>query len=383
MHIEILSESGRSKMKKTYDSIIVGGGIIGSSIAHFLSDRGYHVAVVEKGKIASEASRAAAGLLGVQAEWDEYDPLFDLARKSRAMFAPLSKRLREKTGIDIGYEEKGIYRIAQSDEAAAKLMEIMKWQKQTGEESHFLSGEELREREPYLSEAVVAAVYHPNDGHVIAPELAKAFAHSAAISGADIFEQTEVFDIKVENNRATGVVTSEGVMLSDSVIIASGSWSTKLLRHFDPSWGTYPVKGEIIAVKSFKPLLSIPVFEDGFYIAPKRNGRYIIGATVKPHTYNKAVSVESIQYSMERALHILPELKNAEWETAWAGLRPQSNHGMPYIGKHPDIPGLYTCTGHFRNGILLSAISGIYMADLVEGKQQNDLLHSFIGEGSK
>lgn len=370
-------------MKQMYDMIIVGGGIIGNAIAHFLSERGYKIAIVEKGKIASEASCAATGLLGVQAEWDEYDPLFDLARKSRAMFKPLSNQLREKTGIDIGYEEKGIYRIAQSDEAAEKLVEIMKWQNETGEESHFLSGAELREREPLISEAVVAAVYHPNDGHVIAPELAKAFAHSAARSGADIFEETEVVDIIISNHRATGVVTSNGVMESDNIIIASGAWSTKLLGHFDKTWGTYPVKGEMIAVTSFKPLLKIPVFEDGFYIAPKRGGRYLIGASVVPHTYDKAVYVQCIQTTLERAIHILPELKDATWDTAWAGLRPQSNHGMPYIGKHPEIEGLYTCTGHFRNGILLSAISGKYMADLIEGKQSNDLLSSFIMEGSK
>ncbi|WP_028402460.1 glycine oxidase ThiO [Ectobacillus panaciterrae] len=363
-------------MSKIYDIAIIGGGIIGSSIAHFLSERGYKVAVIEKGRIASEASKAAAGLLGVQAEWDEYDPLFDMARKSRRMFKGLSEKLREKTGIDIGYEEKGIYRIAKSDEAAEKLLQIMKWQQQTGEESHFLSGAALREKEPNVSQSIVGAAYYPTDGHVIAPELARAFAHSAAISGAEIYEQTEVLDIQMEHNRVTGVVTSEGMISSDKVIIASGAWSTKLLRHFDKSWGTYPVKGELLSVKSYKPLLTIPVFEDGFYIVPKRGGRYVIGATVKPHTYNKAVYAESIQYLMERAIGILPGLKEAEWETAWAGLRPQSQHSVPYMGKHPDIQGLYSCTGHYRNGILLSPISGEYMADLLEEKQTNSLLDS-------
>jgi glycine oxidase len=365
-------------MNKIYDVAIIGGGIIGNSIAHFLSERGCQVAVIEKGKIASEASSAAAGLLGVQAEWDEYDPLFELARKSRKMFPELAERLRNKTGIDIGYEEKGIYRIAQSDDAVERLLHIMKWQQQTGEESYFLEGAELKNREPYLSSSITGAVYYPADGHVIAPELARAFAHSAAISGADLYEQTEVIEIQMEQNRVTGVVTSEGIVASNKVIIASGAWSTKLLRYFNESWGTYPVKGEIVSVRSYKPLLSIPIFEDGFYIVPKRGGRYIIGATVKQNTYNKAVYTESIQYLMERAIHLLPELKEAEWETAWAGLRPQSNHGVPYMGEHPNMQGLYACTGHYRNGILLSPIAGEYMANLIEGKQNDSLLDSLL-----
>ncbi|MGG2093667.1 glycine oxidase ThiO [Bacillus sp. S13(2024)] len=367
-------------MKKIYDVAIVGGGVIGSSVAHFLAERGYKVAIIEKQKIASEASKAAAGLLGVQAEWDEYDPLFELGRQSRAMFPKLASVLREKTGIDIGYEEKGIYRIAQNEEESARLLHIMKWQQETGEESHFISGEELREKEPCLSSSIIGAVYHPKDGHVIAPELTKAFAHSAAISGTDIYEETEVFDIQIKDNQVTGLFTTEGTISCEKVVIAGGSWSTKLLEYFHSEWGTYPVKGEVVAVRSRKPLLQAPIFQERFYIAPKRGGRYVIGATMKPHTYNKAVRPESITSILERAYSILPALKEAEWESAWAGLRPQSNHSMPYIGMHEEITGLYACTGHYRNGILLSPVSGQYMADLIDGKQDNRLLDSLLSQ---
>lgn len=367
-------------MRKRYDIAIIGGGVIGSSIAHFLAERGYRVAIVEKQRIASEASKAAAGLLGVQAEWDEYDPLFELARKSRTMFPTLAKALREKTGIDIGYEERGIYRIAQTEEEQTRLLHIMKWQQQTGEESQFLSGEQLREKEPFLSSSIIGAVYHPKDGHVIAPDLTKAFAQSAAISGADLYEQTEVFDIQIENHQVTGIMTNEGIIPCDKVVIAGGSWSTKLLRYFQKDWGTYPVKGEVVAVRSHKPLLQSPLFQERFYIAPKRGGRYVIGATMKPHTFNKSVQPESITSILEHAYTILPALKEAEWESAWAGLRPQSNHEVPYMGAHEEIKGLYACTGHYRNGILLSPVSGQYMADVIEEKQGNQLLDSLLSK---
>lgn len=157
-------------MCKKYDVAIIGGGVIGSSVAHFLAERGHKVAIIEKQQIASEASKAAAGLLGVQAEWDAYDPLFDLARESRAIFPQLAAVLREKTGIDIGYEEKGIYRIAQNEAERERILHIMDWQQKTGEDSYFLTGDRLREQEPYLSESIIGAVYYPKDGHVIAPE---------------------------------------------------------------------------------------------------------------------------------------------------------------------------------------------------------------------
>lgn len=93
-------------MCKKYDVAIIGGGVIGSSVAHFLAERGHKVAIVEKQQIASEASKAAAGLLGVQAEWDEYDPLFELARESRAIFPQLAEVLREKQASILGMKRK-------------------------------------------------------------------------------------------------------------------------------------------------------------------------------------------------------------------------------------------------------------------------------------
>lgn len=101
----------------------------------------------------------------------------------------------------------------------------MDWQQKTGEDSYFLAGDRLRKKEPFLSESIIGAVYYPKDGHVIAPELTKAFAHSASFSGADIYEQTEVFDIRIENNKVNGIVTSEGMITCEKVVIAGGSWS--------------------------------------------------------------------------------------------------------------------------------------------------------------
>ncbi|MCP8968132.1 glycine oxidase ThiO [Ectobacillus ponti] len=363
-------------MMKGYDVVIIGGGVIGCSVAYSLSGRGMRVAVVERAQIGAEASNAAAGLLGVQAEWDEHDPLFELARQSRALFPKVAVRLREQTGIDIGYEEKGIYRVAQTDGEAERLQYIMQWQRQTGEACELMDGTELREREPHLSSSIMSALFCPQDGHVLAPDLTKAFAHGAAALGAHIYEGTEVQRLIVENGRVTGVATTAGVFSCDKVVTAAGAWSTPFLQQ--PEWGTYPVKGEMVAVKSYRPLLAAPIFQDGFYLVPKRGGRILIGATKVEGSYQKHVEAGSVASLLERAASLLPDIRTAEWDGAWSGLRPQSRQQMPYIGPHPEMEGMYVCTGHYRNGILLAPVTGEHMADVIEGKEQVNLLQALV-----
>ncbi|MFY4775793.1 glycine oxidase ThiO [Metabacillus sp. RGM 3146] len=364
-------------MIKVYDCIVIGGGAIGGSVAYELSKRDHTVAIVEKGEGGKEASSAAAGLLGVQAEWDEYDPLFELARESRALFPDLSLQLKELTGIDIGYEEKGIYKIAETDEELEKLKKTARWQEETGEETVFLTGDKLRENESSLSKDLAGAVFYPKDGHVMAPALTKAYLHAAAACGADLYEYTKAENILIENQSVKGIQTKSGMIFGQNAVICAGAWSTPLLSEFR-DLKTYPVKGEMICLKTDKPLLQAPVFKNGFYIVPKREGRLLIGATVVAHDFSKKVKAKSVKALLEKAQKILPAIENASMESVWAGLRPQSVHGAPYMKKHGKIDGLYACTGHFRNGILLSPAAGRYMADLFEGKESS---LSFAEEG--
>lgn len=352
---------------KSYDSIIIGGGVIGSTIAHCLAEQGLHVAILEKNEIASGASHAAAGLLGVQAEWDEYDPLYDMARKSRALFPKVAEKIREKTGIDIGYEAKGIYRIAHTEEEWQRIKEIRTWQIAAGEEAVLLSSEEVRKVEPNVSSEIVGAVYYPTDGHVLAPALTKGQALAAAASGAEIFEYTTVLQIVVKDEKVTGVQTTEGFFPCRQVCITTGAWSTPFLKKFNKNYGTYPVKGEVISLKSNRPLLKAPLFLKRFYIAPKRYGKYVIGATMEPHSFQEQVKASSVADILQRAFSILPALQDATWDRTWAGLRPESNEGRPYMEAHPTIQGLFVSTGHYRNGILLSPFVGEYMANKMVG----------------
>lgn len=351
-----------------YDIIIVGGGVIGSSIAFQLSKRDYNVLVIEKDKVGQKASQAAAGMLGAQNEMGNDNPLSSLARDSRSMFPALAEELKSISGIDIELIQSGIIRLARTEKETKQLKQAAEQQQQLGEEAAWLSSEQVKDKEPNINDSVAGALYMPNDGQVNAPLLTKALAQSAVRLGTDILEYTEVQDFLIENNHITGVKTKTGSFFANTVITAGGAWSSELLEQTNLTLDLYPVKGESFSVYHHEHLITSSVFSPSCYIVPKSGGRFIIGATQKPHRLEQSVRLDGLHSLMTSAIDLVPELKHAVWEKAWAGHRPQTGDGLPYIGEHPDIKGLWMAAGHFRNGILLAPITGLLMADYLEGK---------------
>ncbi|WP_063860214.1 glycine oxidase ThiO [Paenibacillus sp. Soil724D2] len=354
-------------MKHMNDVIIVGGGVIGSSIAYNLAKRGQSVLLLERGRLGMEASSAAAGMLGAQSEMEDTGPLFQWARQSRAMFPQLSEELKALTGIDIGLVREGLLNVALSDVQEQELRAREKLQRAAGEQAEWLSAAAAAKLEPALSGATRGALYLPGDGQVEAPLLAATFAQAARVLGAKVQEFAQVQGLLTERGRAVGVMTSEGPLYSDHVVVAAGTWSGQLMAGIGVDLPVYPVKGECFSVLTTKPLPRKTLFTTGCYIVPKAGGRLLVGATVVPNSYDRKVSLAGLAELMDRARMLMPVLGEAEWEKAWSGLRPQTADGLPYIGKVPAYDGLYAACGHYRNGILLSPITGKVIADFVLG----------------
>ncbi|SDJ68981.1 glycine oxidase ThiO [Sediminibacillus albus] len=355
-------------MSKEYEAIIVGGGVIGGAIAYNLAKRGKKVLLLEKDRLASQASSAAAGMLAAQAELSGCGQLFPLAKESRRMFPFLEEEIKKVSGVDIQLVNKGTLKpaLTEAEEIACK-QSIEKYQ-EAGEQADWLTAEQAKKLEPNLSCAVRGAMYIKKDGHVSAPHLTRGFLYAAAVLGADIFEYEEVLSLQQQGGEITGVNTSKSSYLSPNVIIAGGAWSDKLLKETEAPLNTYPVKGECFSLLIQKPLLSYTIFSDGCYLVPKSGGRIIVGATVKQNTFDRTVTMKGIYSLMDKAKSLVPVIINAELEKAWAGIRPQTADALPYLGEHPALEGLFVATGHYRNGILLSPITGEVMADLVEKK---------------
>lgn len=364
-------------MNKTYDAIVVGGGVIGGAIAYNLAKRGIKVLLLEKERLVGQASGAAAGMLGAQAELDGKGPLFQLAKTSRAMFRNLADELKMTSGVDIELVDKGMLRLALTDREQQEHHRIFEAHMQNNELAELLTGDEARRREPALAKEVIGAMYLERDGQVAAPQLALGFLKSAEVLGSVIKEYVEVHSFYSLNGKITGVATNEGDFMSGNVVVTGGAWSEKLLKEMGLQLITHPVKGECFSVRTKVPLISSTIFTPGCYLVPKKGGRLIVGATVIPNTFHQQVTVKGISLLMENAKKLVPSIEEAEWEGAWAGIRPQTADGLPYMGEHPDYRGLFVATGHYRNGVLLSPITGEVMADLIEGKTPSFDISSF------
>ncbi|MDB5052135.1 MAG: hypothetical protein JWM44_185, partial [Bacilli bacterium] len=322
----------------------------------------------------SQASSAAAGMLGAQAEMHQDGPLFQLARRSRAMFPSLAEELLEYSGMDIGFETKGTMKVAITAEEAVQLKWFMQVQHQLGGQAEWLSSAQLKAKETALTADVLGAVYMPQEGHVLAPELTLAYARSAEALGAEIREFTEVHSLLFDQKRLCGVSTQNGAITGKHVMIASGVWSGSLLEQIGDPMPFYPVKGECFSVISPKPLLNSVVIGPHCYLVPKKGGRTIVGATMVEHCFDTKVSLGGIRILLEQAAQLVPVILQAEWEKSWAGLRPQTIDGLPFMGEHEKHKGLFIAAGHYRNGILLSPATGEAMADLLmKGASQLNL----------
>ncbi|MFD2705972.1 glycine oxidase ThiO [Salibacterium lacus] len=364
-------------MIKMYDVLVIGGGINGCSIAYQTAARNRRTAVLEKNTVGAEASSAAAGMLGAQSELEEYSPFFEFARRSRDMFPELVPELEEKSGTAVSYVQNGMVKIADTPAEQKRLERMYYFQKQAGEHVEWLQPDMVKAVDSSITGDHYGALYIQRDGQVKAPELTKAYAGAAVHEGADLYEYTPVLEFIYENGRVTGVETPQGRFYADQIVLAGGAWS-----RFIPPFGgelppLIPVKGECVGLHSAVPILEKTVHASDFYIVPKPGGSIIIGATEREGEMGKEVSAEAVQHLLHKACRLVPGLRRASWQGAWSGVRPQSADHKPYLGQTA-FDGLWMAAGHYRNGILLSALTGSWMADLLEGKaEEQDWMEAF------
>ncbi|WP_335869096.1 glycine oxidase ThiO [Bacillus sp. 2205SS5-2] len=363
-------------MNQHYDAIIVGGGVIGTSIAYNLSKRGRKVLLLERNQIASRASKAAAGMLGAQTEIKRDGPFFQLAKQSRVQFPSLAHELKEVSGIDIEFFRNGMIKVARTEDEALHLKELVRHHQEMGEQAEWMTASVLSRTESALSNVLKGGMSIEQDGNVSSLQLTKAFAHSAQLLGTEIKEYTEVNHLILGQNKVNGVSTTGGSYFSEEVIIAGGAWSQTLLDSVGIDLQSFPVKGECFSVKTKRQLIAHTIFTEDCYIVPKTGNRLLIGATEHAHSFDETVSLDGISSLISRATKLLPGLSDTIWEKAWAGIRPQTARGIPQVGRCKDWEGLIIATGHYRNGVLLAPITGVMVADLLEGIE-TDSIFSF------
>lgn len=358
------------------DVVIVGGGVIGCSVAYYLSAAGVRCCVVEKGNIGGEASRAAAGLLAPQSESIHNQDLRMMGRESLRMFPMLSRELLDSTGIDVELVQSGILKLAADSTEADALICKMGATEIAPMMVSWLDSDELNRVEPCLSNLMHGALLSSEECHINGFKLTHALARASVGQGAQILQGSEVTGFLYYNGRIGGVRTSSGDIESTHVVMANGAWSGGLASLLGLELPVRPVRGQILALQpatSDIPLRHC-IYSSSMYLVPKRDGSIWVGATVEEAGFQQQVTVEGVSRLLQKGVQMMPGLRQASFQRAWVGLRPGSPDDMPILGPIGNIEGLVLATGHFRGGILLSPITGKLIADYIVRGEMAPLL---------
>jgi glycine oxidase len=369
-------------LPKNQDILIIGGGVIGLSLARALRKRGAgSITVLERaGAPGTEASFAAAGMLTPQSETDEADDFFRFCTESNRLYPQFSEELFAETGVDIELETSGTLYLALTENDSEEIGARFHWQQRARLDVEHLTAEEARRIEPFISPDVREALFFPHDRQVDNRKLIDALKKFAEENEIKVFSDIEVVNLLTENGRAIGAETSGSEKLSaGKTVLATGAWTSlvKLDRRPLPLVQIEPVRGQMISFKTAKRLFSKVIYSPRGYLVPRLDGRILSGATIETVGFDKSVTAEGIDFVHQNALEIAPMLANLEISEKWAGLRPAAGDRFPVLGEFPGIENLYAATAHYRNGILLAPKTSQILADKITGTSQSEFLEVF------
>ncbi len=346
------------------DIMVIGGGVIGCSIALRLAAEGLSVSVIERGRLGCEASRAAAGMLSPQMEAPAPGAFFDLCLQSRALYPDFVARLQELSGVDIEYSDRGTLRIISDECDHTEVRSWLDWQVAAGLGCEFLSASELASIEPQAARRATGAVFIPGDHQVENRRLMDALELALKNSGVNVIPQCEALEIMTTAGKATGVLTSLGRFDAGGVVVAAGSWSSSLLEPVGLDVKLIPARGQMLALRGARDVMTRVIHTSKCYLVPRRDGRVLVGATVEYVGYDKAVTAEGMCSLLQAAIEAVEGLEKFEVAESWSGLRPDTPDHLPVLGA-TRVDNLWLATGHFRNGILLAPITADLIAEAI------------------
>ncbi|MDD5322556.1 MAG: glycine oxidase ThiO [Methylococcales bacterium] len=351
-------------MTTTPDITIIGGGVIGLLTAREFVKAGATVSIIDKSLLGKEASWAGGGILLPLYPWRQADAISRLALQSLSLYPVLAEQLIAETHLDPEWTPCGLLLTKIPDiTAAVAWCKINNIKFQTAGADFFNDLNTVPDNPLWLPEIAQARN----------PRLVKSLKQDLTNKGVPLIEHCELTGIILAKNRITTIKTTSGKFAVNQLIISAGAWTGQLFQRLFPGIaGTAPqiapVKGQMLLFDAKPETLRSIVLDGEHYLIPRRDGKILAGSTVEQDDFNKTTTMAARDQLTEFALNLLPALKNASLIHHWAGLRPGTEHGVPYIDKHPEISNLSINAGHFRNGLVMGPASAQLMVDLILGR---------------
>lgn len=369
----------------TADVVIVGGGVIGLTIARALALGGIkEVMLLERGSLGAESSYAAGGILGPQAEANSANEFFELACKSRDLYPAFAAALLDETGMDIELDRTGTLYLAFTEHDEAEIAERYEWQSLTGLAVRKVSAAEARKLEPSIAENVRAALLFSEDIQVENRRLLTALIKANERLRVRLVTGVNVAAVRIEQDRILGLETSRGQVSTRRVVLAGGAWTSLISTTYEsdkrlPRVQIEPVRGQMVCFQTNPRLVRHVLYSPRGYLVPRLDGRVLAGSTSEHAGFIKQVTASGVQTILSHALEIAPVLDSLPIIDSWAGLRPRAEDNLPVLGPC-EINGLFYATGHYRNGILLAPITGQLIAEAIIGNVVSPLLSRFTSD---
>jgi glycine oxidase len=345
------------------DVIVIGGGVIGLSVALELAGQGAAVTVLEQGDFGREASWAGAGILPPGNLEAAVTPEARLRALSHSLWPDWAESLAAETGIETGYARCGglEMRTGTGDRVEDLAHEIEAWRAE-GARVEELDSDAIKDVEPLVSPHVTAAYRLPDLGQVRNPRLLKALLAACATRGVRLRAGTPVIGLDEEgegsvddkSRRVASVRTHSGAVRGGRYLVTGGAWSRGLLTSVGVDVAISPVRGQMVLVSQTPRMFSHVLQTGSRYIVPRDDGRILIGSTEEHVGFFKANTATAVSELLAFGASRVPTLAQARFECAWSGLRPGSADGLPYLGRVAGFDNLFISAGHFRSGLQMS-----------------------------
>lgn len=361
--------------------IILGGGVIGLACAFECRRRGHEVIILEKVRCGGQASGAAAGMLAPYSEiGEDPDDFFRLCLASLKLYEKWQQDIKDVSGMDFEYTNSGSLHCVYHAADLLALESRQQWQGEFGAEAEILTGDRLFALEPELSRDILAAMYYPEESHVYAPDYVKSLEEACRKLGVEIYDELEEVFVEEWKSEIKAVSKSGKEFTGDRLVVSNGAWAKELEAVFDLNIPVYPIRGQICAYHIPVGKVKHIIYTSQGYLVPKANGTIVNGASEDIAGFDTRVTEKGINRLTNWNKNVLPFLASAEPFHTWAGLRPATQDGYPLIGKLTKHPTIIFATGHYRNGILLSPVTGHIVADLIAGEMERVPLGMFHPE---